>query len=44
MQRLGLTEDDDTPPASAKKQLSDDELLSRFESGADLLKDYQKQD
>ncbi len=30
MQRLGLTEDDDTPPASAKKQLSDDELLSRF--------------
>ncbi|WP_372943023.1 Der GTPase-activating protein YihI [Shewanella sp.] len=44
MQRLGLTEDDEVPAPSPKKQLTDDELLNRFESGADLLKDYQKQD
>jgi ribosome assembly protein YihI (activator of Der GTPase) len=44
MLSLGLTEGDDTPVESPKKQLSDDELLSRFESGADLLKDYQHKD
>ena len=46
MQRLGLTDGDDSPAPtpSPKKQLTDDELLSRFESGADLLKDYQKED
>ncbi|AZG71376.1 Der GTPase-activating protein YihI [Shewanella livingstonensis] len=44
MLSLGLTEGDDTPMESPKKQLSDDELLSRFESGADLLKDYQQKD
>jgi|TARA_R110000851_G_scaffold333555_1_gene516559 ribosome assembly protein YihI (activator of Der GTPase) len=44
MLSLGLTEGDDTPTTSPKKQLSDDELLNRFESGADLLKDYQHKD
>ncbi|WP_350669760.1 GTPase-activating protein, partial [Pseudoalteromonas sp. 43-MNA-CIBAN-0464] len=44
MLSLGLTEGDDTPIQSPKKQLSDDELLNRFESGADMLKDYQQKD
>ncbi|GGP54430.1 Der GTPase-activating protein YihI [Shewanella algicola] len=44
MQRLGLTEGGEAPAPSPKKQLTDDELLNRFESGADLLKDYKKQD
>lgn len=44
MLSLGLTEGDDTPTQSPKKQLSDDELLNRFESGADMLKDYQQKD
>lgn len=43
MLNLGLTESDETQD-SPKKQLSDDELLNRFESGADLLKDYQQKD
>ena len=44
MLNLGLSEGDDTSTPSPKKQLSDDELLNRFESGADLLKDYQQKD
>ena len=44
MLNLGLSESDDTPTQSPKKQQTDDELLNRFESGADLLKDYQHND
>ncbi|MGX9461777.1 Der GTPase-activating protein YihI [Shewanella sp. A14] len=44
MQRLGLTDGDELPNPTPKKQLTDDELLHRFESGADVLKDYQKED
>ncbi|ABM22894.1 Der GTPase-activating protein YihI [Shewanella putrefaciens] len=41
MIKLGISDElDEDVPASAKA-LSDDELFDKFESGADLLKDYQ---
>lgn len=41
MVKLGISDElDEDVPASAKA-LSDDELFDKFESGADLLKDYQ---
>lgn len=43
MQKLGITDADDMPTPQAKSS-SDDDLLARFESGADLLKDYQTKD
>ncbi|MCL1079380.1 Der GTPase-activating protein YihI [Parashewanella spongiae] len=39
MNKLGLNDSVETQPKKAKN--SDDELFERFESGADLLKDYQ---
>lgn len=44
MTKLGIGDDvDAAPPAKTKaaKPVSDDDLFDRFESGADLLKDYQ---
>ena len=42
MVKLGISDDmDDDAPPSPAKSLSDDELFDKFESGADLLKDYQ---
>jgi len=42
MVKLGISDDmDDDAPSSPAKSLSDDELFDKFESGADLLKDYQ---
>jgi ribosome assembly protein YihI (activator of Der GTPase) len=43
--KLGITDADDMPAPKAKaRSSSDDDLLARFESGADLLKDYQSKD
>jgi ribosome assembly protein YihI (activator of Der GTPase) len=43
--KLGITDADDMPAPKAKaKSSSDDDLLARFESGADLLKDYLSKD
>ncbi|EGM71849.1 Der GTPase-activating protein YihI [Shewanella sp. HN-41] len=42
MVKLGISDDmNDDSPSSPAKSLSDDELFDKFESGADLLKDYQ---
>lgn len=42
MERLGITEQDDLDHAmKSAVASSDDDLLDKFESGADLLKDYQ---
>ncbi|GIU12090.1 Der GTPase-activating protein YihI [Shewanella morhuae] len=42
MVKLGISDDMDADvPSSPAKSLSDDELFDKFESGADLLKDYQ---
>lgn len=42
MIKLGISDDmDGDTPSSPAKSLSDDELFDKFESGADLLKDYQ---
>lgn len=42
MIKLGITDDvDESTPAQAKV-LSDDELFDKFESGSELLKDYQE--
>ncbi|MCG9731417.1 Der GTPase-activating protein YihI [Shewanella sp. Isolate13] len=43
MERLGISDEEDDEPQS-KKAISDDDLFDRFESGADLLKDYQHKD
>ncbi|WP_076413139.1 Der GTPase-activating protein YihI [Shewanella sp. UCD-KL12] len=43
MERLGITEEDDLEQVvQSTAAASDDDLLDKFESGADLLKDYQK--
>lgn len=39
MQKLGLTEEEDFTPVASD---SDDDLLDKFDSGLDSLKDYQK--
>ncbi|AQS35353.1 hypothetical protein Sps_00132 [Shewanella psychrophila] len=45
MERLGITEEDDLDQVvQSTAAVSDDDLLDKFESGADLLKDYQKKD
>ena len=44
MEKIGLNDGDDSFEEAPKQALSDDDLLSRFESGADLLKDYQQKD
>ncbi|SQH74646.1 Der GTPase-activating protein YihI [Shewanella benthica] len=45
MERLGITEEDDLGQViESAAAVSDDDLLDRFESGADLLKDYQNKD
>ncbi len=42
MKRLGIGEDGEIPESEpAPKAKSDDDLLAAFESGADMLKDYQ---
>lgn len=40
MTKLGISDDIDDAPTQAKN-LSDDQLFDKFESGAELLKDYQ---
>ncbi|NMH66709.1 Der GTPase-activating protein YihI [Shewanella salipaludis] len=42
MHKLGITDGDE--PQAKPKSLSDDDLLEKFESGADLLKAYQDKD
>ncbi|MCZ4339095.1 Der GTPase-activating protein YihI [Shewanella colwelliana] len=44
MERLGITEEDDLEHVVKTATRSDDDLLQQFESGADLLKDYQNKD
>ena len=46
MERLGITEEDDLEHVvkSVTKGDSDDDLFDKFESGADLLKDFQNKD
>ncbi len=44
MDRLGITEEDDLEHVMKTTVGSDDDLLDKFESGADLLKDYQDKD
>lgn len=44
MKRLGITEEDDLEHVMKTTVSSDDDLLDKFESGADLLKDYQNRD
>ncbi|ABV85427.1 Der GTPase-activating protein YihI [Shewanella pealeana] len=39
MDRLGINDEEDDEPKN-KKAVSDDDLFDKFESGADLLKDY----
>ncbi|MCL1147754.1 Der GTPase-activating protein YihI [Shewanella sp. 10N.261.52.F9] len=39
MDKLGITDEEDDAPQS-KKSVNDDDLFDKFESGADLLKDY----
>ena len=39
LDKLGLSDEEEQP--KAKKAVSDDDLFDKFESGADLLKDYQ---
>jgi len=41
MERLGITEEDDLEHVMKTTVASDDDLLDKFESGSDLLKDYQ---
>ncbi|WP_394202806.1 Der GTPase-activating protein YihI [Shewanella waksmanii] len=41
MERLGISEEDDLEHVMRTTTGSDDDLLEKFESGADLLKDYQ---
>ncbi|WP_144211690.1 Der GTPase-activating protein YihI [Shewanella donghaensis] len=45
MEKLGISDAEELPvspaPSKSKKSVSDDDLYERFESGADLLKDYQ---
>lgn len=41
MERLGISEADDLEHVMKTTTGSDDDLLEKFESGADLLKDYQ---
>lgn len=40
MVKLGITDEEDAPKPT-KRPVSDDDLFDRFESGIDLLKDYQ---
>lgn len=42
MERLGISEEDDIEHVMQTAARSDDDLLDKFESGADLLKDYQE--
>ncbi|MXR69661.1 Der GTPase-activating protein YihI [Shewanella sp. JBTF-M18] len=44
MDHLGITEEDDLEHVMKTTVGSDDDLLNKFESGADLLKDYQDKD
>ncbi|BAJ00055.1 Der GTPase-activating protein YihI [Shewanella violacea] len=45
MDRLGITEEEDLGQiVQSTPTVSDDDLLDKFESGADLLKDYQNKD
>ncbi|MCG9697992.1 Der GTPase-activating protein YihI [Shewanella sp. Isolate11] len=44
MDRLGISEADDLDHVMKTTISSDDDLLEKFESGADLLKDYQSKD
>lgn len=45
MERLGITEEDDLGQViESAAAVSDDDLLDKFASGADLLKDYQNKD
>ena len=44
MERLGISEEDDLEHVMKTTVSSDDDLLDKFESGADLLKDYQNRD
>ncbi|MCE9680446.1 Der GTPase-activating protein YihI [Shewanella sp. AS1] len=44
MDRLGITEADDLDHVMKTTVASDDDLLDKFESGADLLKQYQDHD
>lgn len=44
MERLGINEEDDLEHVMKTTATSDDDLLEKFESGADLLKDYQRKD
>ncbi|MGL5389985.1 MAG: Der GTPase-activating protein YihI [Shewanella sp.] len=41
MIKLGIADEVDEPAPAKAKALSDDELFDKFESGAELLKDYQ---
>ena len=44
MDRLGISEEDDLEHVMQNTVRSDDDLFDKFESGADLLKDYQEKD
>ncbi|QFU20500.1 Der GTPase-activating protein YihI [Shewanella eurypsychrophilus] len=44
MERLGISEEDDLDHVVQTTATSDDDLFDKFESGADLLKDYQNKD
>ncbi len=44
MERLGISEEDDLEHVMKTTINSDDDLFDKFESGADLLKDYQDKD
>ena len=45
MEKLGISDAEELPvspaPSQSKKSVSDDDLYERFETGADVLKDYQ---
>ncbi|MCL1056376.1 Der GTPase-activating protein YihI [Shewanella gelidimarina] len=48
LDKLGITEEEELPQpqpkTKPKKAVSDDDLFDKFESGADLLKDFQQKD
>lgn len=44
MEKLGISEEDDLDHVVQTTAASDDDLLKKFESGSDLLKDYQNKD
>ena len=44
MERLGITEEDDLEHVMKSVTNSDDDLFDKFESGADLLKDFQNKE